>query len=76
MADEATTEAPKAPQVSEREKLKAAINAEQEARSKAVLQQINEICEKNNCRFVATPLLVESPNGGWIVAAKPGVIAL
>ena len=75
MGEEVKAE-PAAPPVPEREKLQAAMNAEKKARAQAVMQQIEKICADNNCQFIANPALAESPNGGWVIVAKPGVVAL
>lgn len=76
MADETTPEVPKAPEIPEREKLAQAINAEKSGRARSVMAQIEQICKDNNCKFVANPVLVEQPTGGFIIMANPGVIAL
>jgi len=57
----------------EREKLAAATRVEKEARMRRVMEQIEKICEENNCQFIATPYFVEVETGGFVIAAKPGV---
>jgi len=65
-----------APEIPEREKLAAAIDAEKRTRSKKVMGMIEQICKDNNCQFIARPFLVEQPTGGFIIQANPGVVAL
>lgn len=64
------------PEIPEREKLAAAIDAEKKSRSRKVMALIEQICKENNCKFIAQPFLVEQPTGGFVVAANPGVVAL
>jgi phage terminase large subunit-like protein len=80
MADEAKVaeviqapEVPKAPEAFDRDKLTAALDAEKKARGQRVMQQIESLCKANNCLFVATAILEESPSGGFVVKAYPGV---
>lgn len=74
MADEAkVAEVIKAPEVMDRDKLTAALEAEKKMRGQTVMQQIQELCKASNCLFVATAVLEEVPSGGFVVKAYPGV---
>lgn len=62
--------------VSEREKLASAVEAEKKARAAKVLELIHQICKEHNCKFAANPVLVEQPSGGFVISANPGIVAL
>jgi hypothetical protein len=67
---------PMAPEIPEREKLAQAIATEKKARAQRVMATIEQICKDNNCKFIATPTLVEQPTGGFIISANPGIMPL
>lgn len=76
MAVPAAPALPASPVVPEREKLSAAITAEKKERAQRVMAKIEQLCKEENCKFIASPQLVEQPTGGFLIAASPGILAL
>lgn len=61
------------PEVTDRNKLAAALEAEKKARAQRVMEHIQNYCKENNCLFIATARLEPASSGGWVITAYPGV---
>lgn len=73
MAEEAkTAEAPKAPS---REELAQLAKAEAQERANRCFAKINAVLKEENCELIGRAELVEVPSGGWVISAKPGIVA-
>lgn len=67
---------PKAPEIPEDVRLNETVKAEKKARAQRVMAHIEAYCKENRCLFIAMPRLEQTPSGGWVITAAPGVNAL
>lgn len=58
-----------------REELAQLAKVESQERANRCYSKITAILKEENCELIGRAELVEVPGGGWVISAKPGIVA-